>query len=70
MEHVSFCPYRVNINYNWSSVQQTEHTAPVIFTGKPRDVDIAEVCKEVEEGSKPVDAPGMVNSSSIHADQC
>jgi hypothetical protein len=67
MEHVSFCPYRIGINFNWSSVQQTEHTAPVFFTGKPRDVNVAEVCKEVEEKSKAVEPESIVWQSTVIA---
>lgn len=51
MEHVSFCPYRTNINYNWSSVQQTEHAPPVTFTATPA-VDIIEACKDKEDSEK------------------
>jgi hypothetical protein len=65
MEHVSFCPYRLNINYNWSSIQQTEHTAPVFFNGELRDVNVVEVCKEVEESGKQVETPGVKIQSKL-----
>ena len=68
MEHVSFCPHRINIDYDWSSVQQTEHTSPVTFTGAPRDVDVAEVCKEVEAGID-YKVPSMTPWSSINANR-
>ena len=59
--HVSFCPYRISINPQWTAVQVTEHaepltfsrkpqftkyTAPVTFTGTAKDLELLDACKK------------------------
>jgi len=59
MEHVSYCPYRTQINYDWSGVQTTQReepvndwqpvqttkfSAPITFTGTAKDLGLLDAC--------------------------
>lgn len=36
--NISFCPYRTNIN--WSTIQTTAVSQPLVYTGESRDVKV------------------------------
>lgn len=42
---ISFCPYRVSIN-DWSSIQETQFSTPVVFRGDARDLQKLDDCNE------------------------
>ena len=63
MESVTYCPYRTQVNWSTiqttqltapltftGTVQVTQLTAPVTFTGTSQDVELLEACKEKPDG--------------------
>ena len=48
MDRVSICPHRTQVNYeyaNWTDIQTTPYTKPLVFTGTKRDLELLEACK-------------------------
>ena len=54
MENVSFCPYRTQINYDWSSIQTTPFTPPKTFRGDASDLALLEACKNPDAEPAPL----------------
>jgi hypothetical protein len=68
MENISYCPFRTSINGTWSTVQTTQFsvpltfsgtlqttqlTAPVTFSGTASDLELLEACKEKPDKTGP-----------------
>lgn len=48
---ISYCPHRVAVA-DWSAVQTTQFSQPVVFTGDKRDLEKLDECNEALQKEK------------------